>query len=148
MTAPTLLLAGHDNFLLPRIVSSRAERNGPASKQRQMRPYPREKCAQLACLRFGDSKLQIATRAPVQVADTLDDRQGLSGERQDMSAAIIRIRYALDETACLQPVKQPDERNWPDVENSGEGGLIGPFVLRQLYENSASSESHAWEVGA
>jgi hypothetical protein len=29
-----------------------------------------------------------------------------------------------------------------------EGGLIGPFVLRQLYEDSASSESHAWEVGA
>jgi len=26
--------------------------------------------------------------------------------------------------------------------------LIGPFVLRQLYENSASSESHAWELGA
>src|ERR1700677_555395 len=26
-----------------------------------MRPYPREKCAQLACLHFGDSKLQIAT---------------------------------------------------------------------------------------
>src|SRR5271155_5137595 len=41
-----------------------------------------------------------------------------------------------------------NERNWPDVENSSEGGLVGPFVLRQLYENSASSESHAWEVGA
>ena len=80
--------------------------------------------------------------------DTLDERQGLSGERQDMSAAIIRIRYALDEAARLQPVKQANERNWPDVENSSEGGLIGPFVLRQLYENSASSESHAWELGA
>ena len=34
------------------------------------------------------------------------------------------------------------------VENSSEGGLIGPFVLRQLCENSASSESHALEVGA
>ena len=44
--------------------------------------------------------------------------------------------------------KQANERNWPDVKNSSEGGLIGPFVLRQLYENSASSESHAWEVGA
>ena len=80
--------------------------------------------------------------------DTLDDRQGLSGERQDMCAAIIRIRYALDEAARLQPVKQANERNWPDVENSSEGGLIGPFVLPQLYENSASSQSHAWEVGA
>jgi hypothetical protein len=67
---------------------------------------------------------------------------------QDMSAAIIRIRYALDEAARLQPVEQANERNWPDVENSSEGGLIGPFVLRQLYEDSASSESHVWEVGA
>jgi hypothetical protein len=130
MTAPTLLLAGHDNFLLPRIVSSRAERNGPASKQRQMRPYPKEKCAQLACLRFGDSKLQIATRAPVQVADTLDDRQGLSGERQDMSAAIIGIRHALNETGRLQSVEQTYERNWPDSENVSEGSLIERFVLR------------------
>ena len=113
-----------------------------------MRPYPREKCAQLACLRFGDSKLQIATGLPVYVVDTLDDRQGLSGERQDMSAAIIRIRYALDEPGRLKSVKQTNERNWPDVENSSEGGLIGPFVLRQLYENSASSESHPWELGA
>src|SRR5271156_2052340 len=80
--------------------------------------------------------------------DTLDERQGLSGERQDMSAAIIRIRYALDEAAGLQPVKQANEGNWPDVENSSEGGLIGPFVLRQLYENSASSESYPGEVGA
>jgi DNA-binding transcriptional LysR family regulator len=80
--------------------------------------------------------------------DTLNERQGLSGERQDMSAAIIRIRYALDEAACLQSVKQANERNWPDAENSGEGGLIGPFVLRQLYENSASSECHARELGA
>jgi hypothetical protein len=80
--------------------------------------------------------------------DTLDDRQGLSGEHQDMSAAIIRISYALDEAGRLQPVKQANERNWPDVENLSEGGLIGPFVLRQLYENSASSESHAWELGA
>jgi hypothetical protein len=130
MTAPTLLLAGHDNFLLPRIVSSRAERNGPASKQRQMRPYPREKCAQLACLRFGDSKLQIATRAPVQVADTLDDWRGLSGERQDMSAAIIGIRHALNETGRLQSVEQTYERNWPDSENVSEGSLIEHFVLR------------------
>jgi hypothetical protein len=130
MTAPTLLLAGHDNFLLPRIVSSRAERNGPASKQRQMRPYPREKCAQLACLRFGDSKLQIATRAPVQVADTLDDWQGLSGERQDMSAAIIGIRHALNETGHLQSVEQTYERNWPDSEDVSEGSLIEHFVLR------------------
>ena len=96
----------------------------------------------------GDSKMQVVEGLPVQVMDTLDDRQRLGGERQDMSAAIIRIRYALDEAARLQPVKQANERNWPDVENSSEGGLIGPFVLRQLYENSASSESHAWEVGA
>src|SRR5271163_2163130 len=80
--------------------------------------------------------------------DTLDKRQGLSGERQGMSAAIIRIRYALDEAGRLQPVEQANERNWPDVENLSEGGLIGPFVLRQLYEDSASSESHAWELGA
>jgi hypothetical protein len=65
-----------------------------------------------------------------------------------MSAAIIRIRSAFDEAARLQPVKQANERNWPDVENLSEGRLIGPFVLRQLYEDSASSESHAWEVGA
>ena len=90
----------------------------------------------------------IVKGLPVQVMDTLDDRQGLSGEREDMSAAIIRIRYALDEAGRLQPVKQANERNWPDVENSSGGGLVGPFVLRQLYENSASSESHAWEVGA
>jgi hypothetical protein len=80
--------------------------------------------------------------------DTFDDRRGLSGERQDMSAAIIWIRYALDEAGRLQPVKQANERNWPDVDNSSEGGLVQPFVLRQLYEDSASSESHAWEVGA
>jgi hypothetical protein len=60
----TLLPAGHHNFLLLRIVSPRAEHKGPA-EQLQMRPYPKEKCAQLACLRFGDSKLQIATGLPV-----------------------------------------------------------------------------------
>jgi hypothetical protein len=92
--------------------------------------------------------MQVVAGLPVQVMDTLDDRQGLGGERQDMSAAIIGISYALDEAACLQSVKQANERNWPDVENLSEGGLIGPFVLRQLYEDSASSESHAWEVGA
>jgi len=92
--------------------------------------------------------MQVVAGLPVQVMDTLDDRQGLGGERQDMSAAIIRISYALDEAACLQSVKQANERNWPDVENLSEGGLIGPFVLRQLYEDSASSESHAWELGA
>ena len=92
--------------------------------------------------------MQVVTGLPVQVMDTFDDRQGLSGERQDMSAAIIRIGYALDEAARLQPVKQANERNWPDVENLSEGGLIGPFVLRQLYEDSASSESHAWQLGA
>ena len=103
---------------------------------------------QLGRLRLGDSKMQVVAGLPVQIMDTLDDRQGLGGERQDMSAAIIRIRYALDEAARLQSVKQANERNWPDVENSSEGGLIGPFVVRQLYENSASSETHAWEVGA
>jgi hypothetical protein len=92
--------------------------------------------------------MQVVTGLPVQVMDTLDDRQGLSGERQHMSAAIIRIRSAFDEAARLQPVKQANERNWPDVENLSEGRLIGPFVLRQLYEDSASSESHAWELGA
>jgi hypothetical protein len=65
-----------------------------------------------------------------------------------MSAAIIRIRYALDEPGRLQSVKQANERNWPDVENLSEGGLVEPFVLRQLHEDSASSESHAWELGA
>jgi hypothetical protein len=45
--------------------------------------------------------------------DTLDERQGLSGERQDMSAAIIRISYALDEAGRLQPIEQANERNWP-----------------------------------
>ena len=92
--------------------------------------------------------MQVVAGLPVQLMDTLDDRQGFSGERQNMSAAIIRIRYALDEATRLQPVKQANERNWPDVENLSEGGLIGPFVLRQLYEHSASSESHAWELGA
>src|ERR1700684_4206516 len=80
--------------------------------------------------------------------DTLNEWQGLSGKRQDMSAVIIMIRHELDEAAGLQSVKQANERNWPDAENSGEGGLIGPFVLRQLYENSASSECHARELGA
>ena len=92
--------------------------------------------------------MQVVTGLPVQVMDTLDERQGLSGERQDMSAAIIRIRYALDEAGRLQSVEQANERNWPDVENLSEGRLIGPFVLRQLYEDSASSESHAWQLGA
>ena len=72
----------------------------------------------------------IVKGLPVQVMDTVDDRQGLSGVREDMSAAIMRIRYALDEAGRLQPVKQANERNWPDVENLSEGGLIGPFVLR------------------
>jgi hypothetical protein len=92
--------------------------------------------------------MHIVKGLPVQVMDTFDDRQGLSGERQDMSATIIRIRYALDEAGRLQPVKQANERNWPDVENLSEGGLVEPFVLRQLDQDSASSESHAWEVGA
>jgi len=92
--------------------------------------------------------MQVVTGLSVQLMDTLDERQGLSGERQDMSAPIIRIRYALDEAGRLQPVEQANERNWPDVENLSEGGLIGPFVLRQLYEDCASSESHAWELGA
>jgi hypothetical protein len=65
-----------------------------------------------------------------------------------MSSAIIRIRYALDESGRLQSVKVANERNWPDVENLSEGGLVEPFVLRQLHEDSASSESHAWEVRA
>ena len=60
--------------------------------------------------------MQVVAGLPVQLMDTLDDRQGLGGERQDMSAAIIRISYALDEAACLQSVKQANERNWPDVE--------------------------------
>src|ERR1700722_3419352 len=115
--------------------------------RRQRRPDPGEQYAQLGCLRLGDSKMQVVTGLSVELMDTLDDRQGLSGERQDMSAAIIRIRYALDEAGRLQPVEQANERNWPDVENLSEGGLIGPFVLRQLYEDSAPSESHAWEVG-
>ncbi len=68
--------------------------------------------------------MQVVAGLPVQVMDTFDDREGRSGERQDMSAAIIRIRYALDEAARLQPVKQANERNWPDVENSSEGGLV------------------------
>jgi hypothetical protein len=116
--------------------------------RRQLRSDSEEQYAQFGRLRLGDSKMQVVAGLPVQVMDTLDDRQGLGGERQDMSAAIIRISYALDEAACLQSVKQANERNWPDVENLSEGGLIGPFVLRQLYEDSASSESHAWEVGA
>ena len=115
---------------------------------RQLRSDSGEQYAQLGRLRLGDSKMQVVAGLPVQVMDTLDDRQGLGGERQDMSAAIIRISYALDEAACLQSVKQANERNWPDVENLSEGGLIGPFMLRQLYENRASSKSHAWEVGA
>jgi hypothetical protein len=92
--------------------------------------------------------MRIAKGLPVQVMDTLDDRQSLSGEREDMSAAIIRIRYALDEAGRLQPVKQANECNWPDVENSSEVGLVEPFMLRELYEDSASSGCHAWEVGA
>ena len=92
--------------------------------------------------------MQVVTGLPVQGVDTLDDRQGFGSERQDMSAAIIRIGYALDETGRLQPVKQANERNWPDVENLSEGGLVAPLVFRQLHEDSASSESHAWEVGA
>jgi hypothetical protein len=115
---------------------------------RQLGSDSGEQYAQLGRLRLGDSKMQVVTGLPVQVMDTLDDRQRLGGERQDMSAAIIRIRYALDEAGRLQPVEQANERNWPDVENLSEGRLIGPFVLRQLYEDSASSESHAWELGA
>jgi hypothetical protein len=85
---------------------------------------------------------------PRQAIDALDDRESLGGERQDTNAAIIGVRPAHDEAGRLQPVEQANERNWPDVENLSEGGLIGPFVLRQLYEDGASSESHAWEVGA
>ena len=44
--------------------------------------------------------MQVVTGLSVQLMDTLDERQGLGGERQDMSAAIIRIRYALDEAAA------------------------------------------------
>jgi hypothetical protein len=113
-----------------------------------MRPCPREKCAQLACLHFGDSQLQIATRAPFSVADTLDDWQGLSGERQDMSAAIIGIRHALNETGRLQSVEETYERNWPDSENLSKESLLDRFVLRQVDEDSASHPSHAWESRA
>jgi hypothetical protein len=80
--------------------------------------------------------------------DTLDDRQGLGGERQDMSAAISRIRHALDETGRLQSVEQTYKRNWPDSENLSEGSLIEHFVLRQVHEDSASRASHAWEPRA
>ncbi len=47
-----------------------------------------------------------------------------------MSAAIIWIRHALDETGHLQSVEQTHERNWSDGENLREGGLIEHFVLR------------------
>jgi hypothetical protein len=89
---------------------------------RQLRSDSGEQYAQFGRLRLGDSKMQVVTGLPVQVMDTLDDRQGLGGERQDVSTAIIRIRYALDEAARLQSVKQANERNWPDVENLSEGG--------------------------
>ena len=75
------------------------------ARSRQLRPDPGEQYTQLGRLRLGDSKMQVVEGLPVQVMDTLDDRQGLGGERQDMSAAIIRIRYALDEAGRLQPVK-------------------------------------------
>src|SRR5258705_984007 len=63
-----------------------------------------------------------------------------------MSAAIIRVGHARDEAGRLQPVEQANERNRPDVENLSEGGLIDPFVLRELDEDSASCASHAWKL--
>ena len=80
--------------------------------------------------------------------DTLDDRQGLSGQRQDMSAAIVRVRHTLDQTSRLQSVEQANEGNWPDVENLRDSGLIEPFVVRQVDENSVSRASHTWKLGA
>jgi hypothetical protein len=62
--------------------------------------------------------------------DTLDDRQSLGGERQDMGATIIGIRRARDQAGRLQPVQQTNECNRPDVENMSECGLIDAFVLR------------------
>ena len=94
---------------------------------RQLRSDSGEQYAQLGRLRLGDSKMQVVTGLSVQLMDTLDERQGLSGERQDMSAAIIRIRHALDEAGRLQPVEQANERNWPDVENLSEGGFDWAF---------------------
>jgi hypothetical protein len=79
--------------------------------------------------------------------DTLDDRQGLSGERQDMSAAIIRIRYALDEAGRLQPLFSYSWRSTkgpikpPSLKFSTSG------QLRSFACSTASSESPAWELG-
>ena len=86
---------------------------------RQLRSDSGEQYAQLGRLRLGDSKMQVVTGLPVEVMDTLDDRQGLGGERQDMSAVIIRIRYALDEAARLQP----SSRRTSVI--GSEGALIG-----------------------
>jgi len=58
--------------------------------------------------------------------------KALAGERQDMSTAIIRISYALDEAARLQ-AGQAGETSVIGLMSRilSEGGLIGPFVLRQ-----------------
>jgi len=65
-----------------------------------------------------------------------------------MSAAIIRIRDALDETGRLKPVEQTYERNGPNSENLSKGSLIGRFVPREMDEDSASRGSHAREPRA
>jgi hypothetical protein len=76
---------------------------------RKLRSNAEEKSLQLACLGFGDSKLQIVIDLPRQAIDAFNDRQGLGGEHQDMNAAIIAVRPAFDEAGRLQPVEQANE---------------------------------------
>jgi hypothetical protein len=59
------------------------------------------------------------------------------------SAAIVKGRRARNEAVRLQPIKQTNECYRPDFEDFSECGLIDPFVLREIDENSASCAGHA-----
>ena len=70
--------------------------------------------------------------------DALDDRQGLRGQRQHMTAAVIRIRQARHEAVVFQAVEQANQRDGPDVKDLSEGGLIEAFMLREVDDDGTS----------
>jgi len=91
----------------------------------KIRPDAAEKRAQLACLPLWESHA-VGRHRSFQVRSRMYSMigRGLGGERQEMSAAIIRIRHALDVAGRLQPVEQTNERNRPDVENFERGAAL------------------------
>jgi hypothetical protein len=92
--------------------------------------------------------LSLVIGLPGQIVDALDDGESLGCQHQDMSAAIIGVRHAGDESRRLQPIEQASERTRPDVETLRESHLIEPYELREMDEDSASRARHAWELGS